>query len=100
MPHAGTRRDSTRCARALHGRAPSPAAAGRPTSAFAPPALKAAIMCLFGSGSRLLSQEAFMRRKTALWFFAVCGFFGLAAPARADVVTEWNELAFRLALIG
>ena len=35
-----------------------------------------------------------------LWGLAVCGFFSLAAPARADVVTDWNELAFRLSLIG
>jgi hypothetical protein len=41
-----------------------------------------------------------MRRKKAQWVLAVCGFFSLAAPVRADVVTEWNELAFRLALIG
>ena len=39
-------------------------------------------------------------RKKALWVLAVCGFFSLAAPARADVVTDWNELAFRVSLIG
>jgi len=39
-------------------------------------------------------------RKTALWVLAVYGFFSLAAPARADVVTDWNELAFRVSLIG
>ena len=41
-----------------------------------------------------------MRRSKALWVLAVCGFFSLAAPARADVVTDWNELAFRVSLIG
>src|SRR4029453_10785758 len=41
-----------------------------------------------------------IERKKALWALVVCGFFSLAAPARADVVTDWNELAFRLALIG
>jgi hypothetical protein len=39
-------------------------------------------------------------RKNALWVLAVCGFFSLAAPARADVVTDWNKLAFRVSLIG
>ena len=39
-------------------------------------------------------------RNNVLWILAVCGFFGLAAPARADVVTDWNKLAFRVALIG
>jgi hypothetical protein len=39
-------------------------------------------------------------RKKALWTLAVCGFFSVAAPARADVVTDWNKLAFRAALIG
>jgi len=29
----------------------------------------------------------------------VCGFFSLAAPARADVVTDWNRLTFRASLI-
>ena len=37
--------------------------------------------------------------KNALGVLAVCGFFSLAAPARADVVTDWNELAFRASLI-
>jgi len=41
-----------------------------------------------------------MHAKKALWVVAVCGFFSLAAPARADVVTDWNELAFRVSLIG
>src|SRR5258705_11489525 len=40
------------------------------------------------------------RRKRALGVLAVCGFVSLAAPARADVVTDWNELAFRASLIG
>ena len=39
-------------------------------------------------------------RKKALWVLAVCGFFSVAAPARADVVTDWNKLAFRVSLIG
>ena len=39
-------------------------------------------------------------RGKALWVLAVCGFLSLAAPARADVVTEWNELTFRVSLIG
>ena len=39
-------------------------------------------------------------KKKALWVLAVCGFFSLAAPARADVVTDWNKLAFRVSLIG
>ena len=39
-------------------------------------------------------------RKKALSVLAVCGFFSLAAPARADVVTDWNRLAFRVSLIG
>ena len=38
-------------------------------------------------------------RKKALGVLAVCGFFSLAAPARADVVTDWNELAFRASLV-
>ena len=37
--------------------------------------------------------------RKALWVLAVCGFLSPAAPARADVVTEWNELAFRLSLV-
>ena len=41
-----------------------------------------------------------IRRRKALWVLAVCGFLSLAAPARADVVTEWNELTFRVSLIG
>ena len=40
-----------------------------------------------------------IRRRKALWVLAICGFFSVAAPARADVVTDWNRLAFRLALI-
>ena len=39
-------------------------------------------------------------RKRALWVLAVCGAFSLTAPARADVVTDWNELTFRVSLIG
>ena len=39
-------------------------------------------------------------RKKALRVLAVCGFFSLAAPARADVVADWNKLAFRVSLIG
>ena len=39
-------------------------------------------------------------RKKALWVLAVCGAFSLTAPARADVVTDWNELTFRVSLIG
>jgi len=39
-------------------------------------------------------------RRKALWVLAVCGFLSLAGPARADVVTEWNELTFRVSLIG
>src|SRR4029078_7452087 len=38
-------------------------------------------------------------RPTALWVLAVWGFFSLTAPARADVVTDWNKLAFRVSLI-
>jgi hypothetical protein len=38
--------------------------------------------------------------KNALRVLAVCGFFSLAAPARADVVTDWNKLTFRVSLIG
>ncbi len=38
-------------------------------------------------------------RTRTLGGLAVCAFLCLAAPARADVVTEWNELAFRVALI-
>ena len=43
-----------------------------------------------------------MRRgkRTVLRVLAVCGLLSLAAPARADVVTEWNEVTFRLSLIG
>src|SRR5256886_11081332 len=41
-----------------------------------------------------------MRRSKALWVLVVCGFLSWAAPARADVVTDWNELAFRVSLIG
>jgi hypothetical protein len=40
-----------------------------------------------------------MRKSKALWVLVVGGFLSWAAPARADVVTEWNELAFRLSLI-
>jgi len=39
-------------------------------------------------------------RTNALRVLAVCGFFSVPAPARADVVTDWNELAFRVSLIG
>ena len=39
-------------------------------------------------------------RQQAPWALAVCGFLSLAAPARADVVTDWNKLAFRVSLIG
>ena len=39
-------------------------------------------------------------RRKALWVLAVCGFFSVAAPARGDVVTDWNRLAFRVSLIG
>ena len=39
-------------------------------------------------------------RPQAPWALAVCGFLSLAAPARADVVTDWNRLAFRVSLIG
>ena len=38
-------------------------------------------------------------RTKALRVLAVCGFFSLAAPARADVVTDWNRLTFRASLI-
>jgi hypothetical protein len=38
--------------------------------------------------------------KKARWILAVCGVVSLAAPARADVVTDWNKLAFRVSLIG
>ena len=41
-----------------------------------------------------------MRRSKALWVLVVYGFLSWAAPARADVVTDWNELAFRVSLIG
>jgi hypothetical protein len=41
-----------------------------------------------------------MRRSKALWALVFCGFLSWAAPARADVVTDWNELAFRVSLIG
>ena len=40
-----------------------------------------------------------MRRQKILWVLAVCGFLGLAAPASADVVTDWNKLMFRVSLI-
>jgi PAP2 superfamily len=40
-----------------------------------------------------------MRSKT-LWVVVVCGFLSWAAPTRADVVTDWNKLAFRVSLIG
>ena len=39
-------------------------------------------------------------RTRALWVLAFCGVFGSAVPARADVVTDWNKLAFRVSLIG
>jgi hypothetical protein len=39
------------------------------------------------------------RRSRAFSILIVCGVLACAAPARADVVTEWNELAFRLSLI-
>jgi hypothetical protein len=39
-------------------------------------------------------------REKALWILAVCGLLSLAVPARADVVTDWNKLAFRVSLIG
>jgi PAP2 superfamily protein len=39
-------------------------------------------------------------RRNAFWGLALCGVFSIAAPARADVVTEWNELTFRVSLIG
>jgi PAP2 superfamily len=38
-------------------------------------------------------------KNKALWILAACGFLGLAAPARADVVTDWNKLAYRVSLI-
>jgi hypothetical protein len=41
-----------------------------------------------------------IERRKSLWVLAVCGFLSLAVPARADVVTEWNELTFRMSLIG
>jgi PAP2 superfamily len=39
-------------------------------------------------------------RRKALWVLAICGFFSLPAPSRGDVVTDWNGLVFRVALIG
>src|SRR5258708_9770345 len=41
-----------------------------------------------------------MRRSKAVWVLVVCGFLSWAAPARADDVTDWNELAFRVSLVG
>jgi hypothetical protein len=41
-----------------------------------------------------------IRRTNALSVLAVCGCFSLTTPASADVVTDWNELAFRVSLIG
>ena len=38
-------------------------------------------------------------RSKALWVLAVCGFLTLAAPARADVVTDWNDVLFRASLM-
>ena len=62
----------------------------------------AAALPLVIAGSYLASAGGTMRmrKKKALWVLAVCGFLSLAAPARADVVTDWNELAFRVSLIG
>ena len=39
-------------------------------------------------------------RSKALWVLAVSGFLTLAAPARADVVTDWNDILYRVSLIG
>ena len=39
-------------------------------------------------------------RSKALSVLVVCGFLSCAAPTRADVVTDWNKLAFRVSLIG
>jgi hypothetical protein len=39
------------------------------------------------------------RAKKVLAALPVCAFFSLVAPAQADVVTDWNKLAFRASLI-
>jgi len=39
-------------------------------------------------------------RSKALSVLVVCGFVSWAVPTRADVVTDWNKLAFRVSLIG
>ncbi len=39
-------------------------------------------------------------RSKALSVLVVCGFLSWGAPTRADVVTDWNKLAFRVSLIG
>lgn len=38
-------------------------------------------------------------RRKVVWVLAAGGFLSLAAPARADVVTDWNKLMFRVSLI-